>query len=130
MISKELIQKLRKMEGKATKGPWGIVPSMAIRPYGVQVCVPSEMGDLTLTGGENLNEILEPDAHLIVELRNNAVALITSAEECERLREEVERLKQTSVEVEKPDGSKAYVQMHCTYPHDHIANPDIGFKML
>jgi hypothetical protein len=69
-------------------------------------------------------------AKLVEPLLSHVPVLLDAAEECERLREEVERLKQTSVEVEKPDGSKAYVQMHCTYPHDHIANPDIGFKML
>ncbi len=51
-------------------------------------------------------------------------------EEIKRLEGEVERLKQTSVEIEKPDGSKAYIQMHCTYPHDHFIAPEIGVKML
>lgn len=51
-------------------------------------------------------------------------------DEIERLQGENEKLKQTSVEVERPDGSKAYVQMHCTHDHDHFIEPGIGLKML
>lgn len=131
MISKELIQQLREMERKATKGVWfaRFAYQKDKNLEGLTLVGATAPGHAIVTshdGGTSPSNDLE----LMVALRNNAVALITAAEECERLREEVDKLKQTSVEVERPDGSKAYVQMHCTYPHDHIANPDIGFKML
>lgn len=142
MISKELIQQLREMERKATKGPWKLVMLVDYGEKGEnEMAVIEAAQEEAVTLNPYTEHVMssvqyypkrvrEDDMEFLTLLRNAYPALITAAEECERLREEVERLKQTSVEVEKPDGSKAYVQMHCTYPHDHIANPDIGFKML
>ena len=91
MISKELIQQLRGIEKKATKGKWSFKRNgdyFDISPvYGLMSC-------------KDNGESNDADYKLICALRNNAVALITAAEECERLREENAHIKNFQYDAE------------------------------
>lgn len=64
---------------------------------------------------------------LIAHLFNAYPAL---REEIKRLEREIESLKQTSFEIEQPNGKKGYVQVHCLEKHDHFVNPGTGLKLL
>lgn len=81
---------------------------------------------------QQLREMVMIDEHGWVNLysvqftRMHMEALL---DEIERLQAEVENLKKTSLEIEKPDGSNGYIQVHCNEKHDHFLQNGIGLKV-
>ena len=136
-LTKELIQQLREMENRATGGRWfydGICYLFTEEKDGNNQMIADDHGaeveETIRMRGVGANLPLDVNAEFLCALRNNATALIEAAEECERLKEEVERLKQTSVKIEKPDGAIGHVKVHCANPYCQSGGGDICLKVL